>query len=122
MTNTKKITGKQLRNKNIDTKVTIGGRDYEITFNMGVLAELEDIYGSVEKAMDALNKQSVRAIINLMYAVMKQEDGNEDLTVRQVGKMLDLNFMEEIIRKSGVAINKDFGEAESQDNYNVGEN
>ena len=118
---TKKITGKQLRNKNVDTKVTIGGREYEITFNMGVLAELEDIYGSVEKAMDALNKQSVKSIINLMYAVMKQEDGNEDLTVRQVGKMLDLNFMEEIIRKSGIAINKDFGESESQENSEVGE-
>lgn len=116
---TKKTTAKQLRNKNVETKVNIDGKEYELTFNFGVLGELEDIYGSIDKALNEIQQGKVKAITNFIYANMIQEDENENLTVKQVGKMLDMNFIVELTSKMGKAIENSFGKTEG--NENVGE-
>lgn len=116
----KRVTAKQLKSKKIDNKVTVKGREYEITMNMGVLAELEDIYGDVNTAMKALQSKKVRAYIDFMYAIMVLEDGNENLTRKEVGKMLDANFINDLIEKTGAAMKNSFGEAEEKED-NLGE-
>lgn len=110
----KRVTSKQLRNKG-NGKVTVNGREYEIAMNMGVLGELEEIYGSIDLAMKDIQDKKIKAITNLMYAVMVQEEGNEDLTPRKVGKMLDMNFINDIYDKAGKAMINSFGEAEQED-------
>lgn len=107
----KKVTAKQLKSSK-EQAIRIGGREYKISFNFGVLGELEEIYGDINKALTELQKGKVKALTNLMYAVMKQEEGNEDLTVRQVGKMLDMDFINELTGKMGKALIDGFGETE----------
>lgn len=116
---TKKANAKQLKNKNMDTKMNIGGREYELTFNFGVLGELEDLYGSVDKALNELQKGKVKAITSWIYANMILEDGNEDLNINKVGKMLDMDFINELIKKMGIAMENSFGKTEG--NEEVGE-
>jgi len=106
----KKITAKQLKTNRKEQIIKIGGREYVISFNFGVMGELEDIYGDIKIALEEIQKTKIKAIINLMYAIMVQEEGNENLTIKQVGKMLDQNFMSEITSKMGKAIANDFGE------------
>ena len=111
----KRVTAKQLKGKKAEQIIKVGGRDYIISFNFGVMGELEEIYGDINIALAELQKGKIKSIINLMYAIMSQEDGNEDLTVKKVGKMLDQNFMSEITSKMGKAMRNDFGEAEEKE-------
>ena len=116
---TKKITAKQLKTNKKEQIVKVDGREYVISFNFGVMGELEDIYGDINTALAELQLGKIRAIQNLMYAIMLQEEGNENLTVRQVGKMLDQNFIDEIVGKVSKAMQNDFDAAE--ENEDVGE-
>lgn len=117
---TKKVTAKQLKTNKKEQIIKIDGREYTISFNFGVMGELEEIYGDINTALEELQKGKVKALTNLMYAIMKQEDGNEDLTIRQVGKILDIDFINEIQGKMGKAIQSDFGEVE-ETNEELGE-
>ena len=115
----KKITAKQLKTNKKEQIIKVDGREYTISFNLGVLGELEDIYGDMDIALGELQKGKIKAITNLMYAIMVQEEGNENLTIRKVGKMLDQNFINEITGKMGKAMKNDFGGEE--ENEDVGE-
>lgn len=116
----KNVTAKQLKNKG-NPNVTVQGRKYEISLNMGVLGELEEIYGNIDKAMKELQAKKIKAYINFMYAIMVLEEGNEDLTPKKVGKMLDTNFINDLIEKTGTAMLNSFGEAEEDENEELGE-
>jgi hypothetical protein len=89
---------KDIREKK--TPIQIGNETKNLFYDLNAFAELEEIYGSVEKAMDALTKGSVKAIINILWAGLIHE--NENLTQKEVGKMFDLSSMNEI----GELINK----------------
>lgn len=109
---TKKVTAKQLKNNKKEQAVKIDGREYTVSFNFAVLGELEEIYGDINTALEKLQSGNIKAITNLMYAIMVQEDGNENLTIKKVGKMLDMNFINELISKMGKAMSNDFGGAD----------
>lgn len=111
----KKVTAKQLKANKKEQTISVNGREYVISFNFGVMGELEEIYGDINTALNELQKGKVKALTNLMYAIMVQEDGNEDLTVRQVGKMLDMDFINEFTGKMGKAMVDGFGEAEEKE-------
>ncbi|WP_160684681.1 hypothetical protein [Clostridium sp. C2-6-12] len=108
----KKVTAKQLKSNKKEQTIKVDGREYVISFNFGVMGELEDIYGDINTALNELQKGKVKALTNLMYAVMVQEEGNEDLTPRKVGKMLDMDFINELTGKMGKAMVDGFGETE----------
>lgn len=108
----RKVTAKQLKTNKKEQSIKVAGREYTISFNFGVMGELEEIYGDINIALSELQKGKVKALTNLMYAVMKQEEGNENLTVREVGKMLDMDFINELTGKMGKALLDGFGEAE----------
>lgn len=117
----KKTTAKQLKTNKKEQIIKVDGRDYVISFNLGVLGELEDIYGDVNIALKEVQKGKVKAIIALIYSIMIQEEGNENLTIRKVGKMLDLKFIDEISSKAGKAIKNDLGESEETTKDELGE-
>lgn len=117
---TKKVTAKQLQTNKKEQTIKVDGREYTVSFNFAVLGELEEIYGDINKALAELQNGKIKAITNFVYAIMKPEDGNENLTPLQVGKMLDMNFINEIQGKMGKAMIDGFGEAE-ETNEEMGE-
>ncbi|GKX65649.1 hypothetical protein [Inconstantimicrobium mannanitabidum] len=105
----KKVTAKELQGKKPVT-LEIGGKEYELTYNFGVLGELEECYGTVEKAMQELQKGKIKAISRWIWANMLVQDDNENLTVRQVERMLNVDFMERVIEKMNLAMEQSFGD------------
>ena len=50
----------ELKNKGI--KFNLGGKEYELRFNMNTFCELEEIYGDLNKAFDDLQAMKIKAI------------------------------------------------------------
>lgn len=67
-------------------------KERTLLFDLNAFAELEEIYGSVEGAMEVLEKGSMKAIINMLWAGLVHED--ETLTKKQVGAMLGIATLE----------------------------
>lgn len=62
-----------------------------IVFDLNAYAELEDKYGSIEKAMEALETGSIKAVRAVLWAGLLHED--EKLTEKQVGAMIGMQEM-----------------------------
>ena len=88
----------ELKNKGI--KFMLGGKEYELRFNMNTFCELEEIYGDLNKAFDDLQALKIKAIRALIYAAVKVDD--ETATLRSVGEKLELHDLERL----GTAINE----------------
>lgn len=90
------ITGSQL--KNSGTKITLD-RERIISFDLNAYCELEDIYGNIEDAFEAMEKGSMKAIRALLYAGLKEDD--DTLTIKEVGRLIasinDLTFISDKI-------------------------
>jgi len=80
-------------------KITLD-KERSLLYDFNALAALEEEYGDIEKALDALARGSVKAIRAVLWAGLLHED--ETLTVKQVGKML----MPADIGRVGDAINE----------------
>ena len=88
----------ELKNKGV--KFTLGGREYELKFNMNTFCELEDVYGDINQAFEDLQNMKVKAIRALLYAAIKVDD--ENATIKSVGDLLSLNDLENL----GAVINE----------------
>jgi len=73
-------------------KVTLtDGVERTVRFTLNAMAELEDKYGSVDEAFAMLDKNSIKAARFILWAGLVHEDAN--LTERQVGDLIDLQYM-----------------------------
>ena len=88
------------------------GVEREIRFTLNAMAELEDRYGSVDKAFDAMQNGSIKATRCVMWAGLLHGDAN--LTEKQVGDLIDLNSFDSII----AGLNDAMGEDMPVDNAN----
>ncbi len=86
------------------TPVKLGDKTYHLHYDLNAFAELEEIYGSVETAMNTLAEGSVKAIINVLWAGLIHE--NETLTQKEVGRMFDLSQVKQIGELINTAINE----------------
>lgn len=86
--------------------ILMDGKERHLRFTLNALAELEDKYGSVEAAFNKVEKEnSVSALRYVLWAGLMWED--DTLTERQVGDLIDLNYMQEMITTLGVALDGD---------------
>lgn len=70
------------------------GNSYKICFDLNALAELEDAYGTVEKAFKAMEDGSFKAIRKVLWAGLSNNDPT--LTEKQVGSLIDVKSLQEI--------------------------
>lgn len=92
--------------KSKTTPITLSdGVKRELKFTLNALAEMEDKYGSVEEAFKALEKNSIKAIRFVLWAGLLHTD--ENLTEQQVGNLIDVQCMEEIMSQVSTALNND---------------
>lgn len=86
--------------------ILMDGKERHLRFTLNALAELEDKYGSVEAAFNKVEKEnSVSALRYVLWAGLMWED--DELTEKQVGNLIDLNYMQEMITTLGVALDGD---------------
>lgn len=82
-----KIKGKDLKLKS--TTIELKGQKYNLNFDLNAMAELEEKYETIHKAIAELKKKKLAAVRAFLYAVLKSTD--ESLTEFEVGKLIDVN-------------------------------
>lgn len=97
--------------KSKDIKVTLNdGVERTIKFTLNALAELEDRYGSVDEAFKQLDNNSIKAVRCILWAGLIHED--PELTEQQVGNLIDIQYMQELMASLGEAFDADMPEPE----------
>ena len=81
------------------------GVEREIKFTLNAMAELEDRYGSVENAFKALESNSIKAARCILWAGLLHTD--EGLTEQQVGNLIDLDILNEVMESMTEAMGND---------------
>lgn len=95
-------------------KIEIGDKTRHLRFDMNAFAELEQMYGSVEKAIKSLQSGNIKSIINILWAGLIHEDAK--LTPKAVGKMFDLKQINELGELIGQAIKQAVPDSQLEDN------
>lgn len=99
--------------KSKPVKITLSdGVEREIKFTLNAMAELEDRYGSVEAAFKKLDENSMKALRCVLWAGLIHED--ENLTEKQVGNLIDVQFMQSLMQSVGEAFQADMPEQPEQ--------
>ena len=93
-------------------KITLtDGVERSIKFTLNAMAELEDRYGSVEAAFKQLDNGSIKAVRCILWAGLIHED--PDLTEQQVGNLIDLQYLQELMSSIGDAFDNDMPNEQS---------
>ena len=97
--------------KSKDIKITLNdGVERTIKFTLNALAELEDRYGSVDEAFKQLDNNSIKAVRCILWAGLIHED--PELTEQQVGNLIDIQYMQELMTSLGDAFDADMPKTE----------
>lgn len=100
---------KDVKSKAVKITLT-DGVERTIKFTLNAMAELEDRYGSVEEAFKQLDNNSIKAVRCILWAGLIHED--PDLTEQQVGNLIDIQYMQELMTSLGEAFDADMPESE----------
>lgn len=100
---------KDVKSKAVKITLT-DGVERTIKFTLNAMAELEDRYGSVEEAFRQLDNNSIKAVRCILWAGLIHED--PDLTEQQVGNLIDIQYMQELMASLGEAFDADMPEPE----------
>lgn len=85
------------------THITLSdGVERELKFTLNAMADMEDRYGSVEKAFEALEANSMKAARFVLWCGLNHCDN--PLSEKQVGDLIDIRCMKEIVEKLGEAV------------------
>lgn len=107
----KRVTGKDLQPQR--TTIELQGKRYIMNFDLNAMAELEDIFGSLQVAIAELKKKKLKAVRAFLYSVLKSSD--ENLTEFEVGKLIDMNNFTTIEKAITKLINNAFEEDGNDD-------
>lgn len=89
MSNVKDIKSKEV-------KITLtDGVERRLLFDLNAMAELEDRYGSVDNAFEALQENSIKALRCVLWAGLIHD--NPELTEHTVGSLIDIQWIESIV-------------------------
>lgn len=93
-------------------KITLNdGVERTLKFTLNALAELEDSYGSVQSAFDKLEQDnSMKALRTILWAGFLHED--DSLTEQQVGNLIDLEYMSDLVDSLNQAFESDMAKEE----------
>lgn len=70
-------------------------KERHLKFDLNAFAELEDIYGDINAALEAIQKGSVKAIRAMLWAGLVHED--KSLKIEDVGAMIDMSNINEVV-------------------------
>lgn len=85
------------------------GVERELRFTLNAMAALEDAYGSVEKAFEALENNSIKALRCVLWAGLIDHDPS--LTEQKVGSLIDLESIDTVMKTLTDSIDADMPEA-----------
>lgn len=69
-------------------------KERNLVFDLNAFAELEDVYGDIEDALEAIGRGSIKAVRAVLYSGLVHED--ESLTVKAVGKLVTIKNLKDV--------------------------
>lgn len=106
-------------------KIALNGKEYDITLDFNGICELEDKYGSLEKALNTFSATfegmdgkgkikggSMKDIRFLLYVMLKHTDPH--MTEYEAGHMLTITNMQEIVDSLGEAMTNSMPQSEGE--------
>ena len=91
-------------------------KERHLKFDLNAFAEIEEQYGSVDEAMDALEKGSIKALRVVLWAGLIHEEldenGNPKITPKEVGSLIDITSLAMLQKKLDEAMTNDLGDSE----------
>lgn len=106
---------KDVKSKDVVVKLN-DGKERKLKFDLNALAELEDMYGTVDDAFKALDSGSVKAVRAVLWAGMLHDE--PELTEREVGSLMDIQCLTEMTDALSQAFDNDMPVSEKGDNPN----
>lgn len=85
-------------------------RPRAIEYKLRAFARMEEKYGSIDAAMNAMESGSIEAISFMLWCGLVHED--PELTLEQVQDMVDIRDMEYVADKMGQVMNSDMPKKE----------
>lgn len=86
------------------------GVERTLRYTLNSFALIEEKYGTIDKAMEALNSGSIAAIRFVLWAGLVHED--ENLSEHHVGNQIDLSDLEDLAEKMNKAMMGDLPQDE----------
>ncbi|MBT9168523.1 MAG: hypothetical protein DDT19_01869 [Syntrophomonadaceae bacterium] len=87
-----------------------------LVYDLNAFAELEELYGSVDEAMAAMEKGSIKAVRALLWAGLihnhLDENDQPTLKLRDVGKWVQISMLQDLSKKIEKALKDALPEAE----------
>lgn len=80
-------------------------RERKLKYTLNSFAEMEERYGSVDKALQLVQDNNMRAIIFMLWAGLMWED--DELTEKKVGNLIEISELQDIAEKMGKAVGGD---------------
>lgn len=79
----------------------LGGKEYNLLFSLNALDEMQDRFGGydrLDKAFDSSNENMIKDLRWLLTLVINEglEEGETELTERQVGKLIHIGNLPQI--------------------------
>lgn len=78
-------------------------KERHLVFDLNAFCEIEDKFGSITEAFKSLENVSMKALRTLLWAGLVHED--ENLTEKEVGKLIDLSNISELANAVAEAMN-----------------
>ena len=94
------------------------GVERELRFTLNAMAEMEDMYGSVDAAFKKLDEGSIKAARFILWAgLLHYEDPS--LTEQRVGNLIDLHSMQKIMQSMSEAMAEDMPQPDANGDANI---
>lgn len=90
--------------KDEGVKVELKGREFEAKFDLNALCELQDKFGDLTKAFEGIDMQDLKKIRALLHIALANGD-NEGITEKEVGALIDLKNIHQIVDALTTAFN-----------------
>lgn len=85
--------------------INLKGEEHEIVFSLEAFAELEERYGTVDDAMEEINKGKIKDIKFFLWTALLHEDN--PLSENEVAKAIDIRDLKEIVANVMKALGAD---------------
>ena len=115
------ITGTELKKSSSPKTITLGGKEYEVALDMNAICDLEEKYGSFEKAakvLDTIGQDftkpgAMKDIRFLLCTMLRHTD--DSMTERQAGKLMTMDEMQNIMNSLGDAMSNSTPQVEDDE-------
>lgn len=104
---------KDIKSKPVKITLT-DGIERTLRYTLNAMAEMEDKYGTVDAAFAELDKGSIKAVRFILWAGLIHEDPK--LTEQQVGNLIDVQYLQDLMNTMGTALDSDLPNTESPKN------